>query len=128
MRNSETDYTIATILSNPVNESPWRYLRGLYKDNTNLLITGDVVPELCFKVLNTHPKCVHALSFFLDLLCYGLQPSPELRTIIESMRSPEQEPSNLSLAGVVCFILVKMDPMRANYWVWRRSKLPTHIG
>ncbi|XP_020089436.1 protein farnesyltransferase/geranylgeranyltransferase type-1 subunit alpha [Ananas comosus] len=127
MRDSEVDYTIEAILANPQNESPWRYLRGLYKGETNLLLNDNRLTDLCLKVLKTDCSRVLALSLLLDLLCNGLQPSEELKEVVESMRHDRSEPSNANLAAVICSILEAMDPMRLNYWAWRRSNLPSEI-
>src|SRR4051812_35853452 len=38
MRESEVLYTVEAIISNPENESSWRYLRGLFKDESTLYV------------------------------------------------------------------------------------------
>uniref|UniRef100_A0A2N9IQI4 Protein farnesyltransferase/geranylgeranyltransferase type-1 subunit alpha n=1 Tax=Fagus sylvatica TaxID=28930 RepID=A0A2N9IQI4_FAGSY len=52
MRDSEVSYTVESILAHPENESPWRYLRGLYKGNTQSWVNDHQVFSVCLKVLN----------------------------------------------------------------------------
>ncbi|RRT58553.1 hypothetical protein BHE74_00043653 [Ensete ventricosum] len=126
MRDSEVGYTTEAILANPQNESPWRYLRGLYKGDTSQLISDNRVSELCLKVLKTGNSYQFALSLLLDLLCYGFQPSEELRAVVEALRNSEQEDTvSSNLAATVCLILEITDPMRLNYWVLNGSGLPS---
>ncbi|RWW24437.1 hypothetical protein GW17_00011272 [Ensete ventricosum] len=128
MRDSEVGYTTEAILANPQNESPWRYLRGLYKGDTSQLISDNRVSELCLKVLKTGNSYQFALSLLLDLLCYGFQPSEELRAVVKALRNSEQEDTvSSNLAATVCLILEITDPMRLNYWVWRRNNLPSQV-
>ncbi|KAJ6794025.1 protein farnesyltransferase/geranylgeranyltransferase type-1 subunit alpha [Iris pallida] len=127
MRESEVTYAVEAILVNPENESPWRYLRGLYKGDTKLLISDNQVSEVCLKVLKTNQNYIFALSLLLDLLCYGFQPSGEFTGVIEGLRNTERGSSDASLATSVCSILETSDPIRANYWGWRRSTLPSEV-
>ncbi|URD91301.1 protein farnesyltransferase geranylgeranyltransferase [Musa troglodytarum] len=127
MRDSEVGYTTEAILANPPNESPWRYLRGLYKGNASQLISDNRVSELCLKVLKTSNSCRFALGLLLDLLCYGFQPSEELRAVVEALRNSEQDTVSSNLAATVCLILEITDPMRSNYWAWRRNNLPSQV-
>ncbi|MQM13446.1 hypothetical protein Taro_046371 [Colocasia esculenta] len=122
-RESEGRYAVEAILKNPENESPWRYLRGLYKGDPDLLVGASLVSEVCLKVLQTSHNCIFALCLLLDLLSHGLQPCTELRTAVQRLSS-EMELPDASLPGTVCSILERMDPMRSNYWAWRRSNLP----
>ncbi|KAG1363705.1 Protein farnesyltransferase/geranylgeranyltransferase type-1 subunit alpha [Cocos nucifera] len=125
MRDSELSYTIEAILANPQNESPWRYLQGLYKGDTDVLVSENQVSEVCLKVLKIDHSCIFALSLLLDLLCYGFQPSDELKGVIEALRKSEPASSDDKLASTICSILEIVDPMRSNYWAWRRSNLPS---
>ncbi|WOL18885.1 hypothetical protein Cni_G27682 [Canna indica] len=127
MRDSEVRYTAEAILANPHNESPWRYLRGLYKDNTDQLISDNQVSELCLKVLKANSSYLFALSLLLDLLCYGFQPLEELCTAVKALRNSEPGTADSNLATTVCLILETMDPIRSNYWSWRRSNLPGQV-
>lgn len=124
MRDSEVGYAIEAIAANPENESPWRYLRGLFKGHADLLISDGRVSEACLKVLKTSNQRVFALSLLLDLLCHGLQPREELRETVQRLRSEMDLPLGGGLPAAVCSILEKMDQLRVNYWAWRRTNLP----
>ncbi|CAI0541144.1 unnamed protein product [Linum tenue] len=132
MRESEVKYTVAAILANPENESPWRYLRGLYKDDPKSWIHDPQVSTLCLKVLTSSgTNHVFALSTVLDLLSHGLQPSRELREAVDTLnpassRLDSQENSSStkdSLGNTICSVLEHADAMRVNYWRWRKSQL-----
>ncbi|CAN0858057.1 Protein farnesyltransferase/geranylgeranyltransferase type-1 subunit alpha [Linum grandiflorum] len=136
MRETEVKYTVEAILANPENESPWRYLKGLYKDDLNLWIQDPQVSDVCLKVLSGrsgHPNhgCpplqkVFALSTLLDLLSHGFQPSQELREAVDALNTttpsvPMSQDKNLGCA--ICCLLEHADPMRVNYWRRRKSRL-----
>lgn len=125
MRASEVRYTAEAIKANPENESPWRYLRGLYKGDSNLFISDPHVSTLCLEVLRTNLNCVFAWSLLLDLLCYGFQPCEEFRKIAESLINSDSEPADVKLASTICSILENLDSMRLNYWTWRKSNIPS---
>ncbi|KAG9447074.1 hypothetical protein H6P81_013202 [Aristolochia fimbriata] len=127
VRDSEVSYTVKAILSNPPNESPWRYLRGLYKGDHKLLVTDTKVSSLCLEVLKIDPNCVFALSLLLDLLCYGFEPSGEFTSLIGGLKHSSGDTLDAKFANTICCVLERVDPMRANYWAWRRSKLPTEV-
>ncbi|XP_010912112.1 protein farnesyltransferase/geranylgeranyltransferase type-1 subunit alpha [Elaeis guineensis] len=127
MRDSEVSYTVEAILANPQNESPWRYLRGLYKGDTDLLVSDNQVSDVCLKVLKTNLNYTFALSLLLDLLSYGFQPSDELKTVIEALRKTEPDSSDANLATTICSLLETVDPMRSNYWAWRKNNLPFQV-
>jgi len=127
MRDSEISFAIEAILGNPDNESPWRYLRGLYQGETELLASDNQVSELCLKILKTNQNSIFALSLLLDLLCYGFQPSGEQKRVIDGLRNPETDSADSNLATNICSILEAVDPMRSNYWGWRRSVLSSQV-
>ncbi|ONK63622.1 uncharacterized protein A4U43_C07F17180 [Asparagus officinalis] len=87
MRESEVVYTILANLANHENESPWRYLRGLYQGKTELLGIDNQIQEVCLKILKTNQNSVFAISLLLDLLCNGFQPSGKLRGVIAISRN-----------------------------------------
>ncbi|CAN6485494.1 unnamed protein product [Victoria cruziana] len=124
MRESEVRYTAQAIRANPENESPWRYLRGLYKGETKSLIKDSSISQLCLEILRRSTHFVFALSLLLDLLCYGFEPSAEFTTLIESEGASSQ---STNLASTVCSILEQVDSMRSNYWRWRKGHLPPEI-
>ncbi|KAG7561430.1 Protein prenyltransferase alpha subunit [Arabidopsis thaliana x Arabidopsis arenosa] len=121
MRESEVSYTTKAILTNPANESSWRYLKALYKDDKESWISDSSVSSVCLNVLS-RTDCFHgfALSTLLDLLCDGLRPTNEHK---DSVRALANEEPDTSLANLVCTILGRVDPIRANYWAWRKSKI-----
>ncbi|KAI3523557.1 hypothetical protein L1887_01775 [Cichorium endivia] len=126
IRDSEVNYTIKAIMTKPENESPWRYLRGLYKNNMKAFITDPKVSTVCLKVLTSKVNCVFALSLLLDLLVHGFEPTQDLKTALESL-IPESNNSDSDIAARVCSILEAMDPMRVNYWRWRKKSLSSHV-
>lgn len=126
MTEAEVSYTVKAIMAKPENESAWRYLRGLFKDDTQSLVNDHQILLVCLNVLTA--KCNHmfALSMLLDLLCQGLQPTLELKNAIDAL-TLESDPHDSDLAKTVCSILQRVDPMRANYWKWRMSGLPVKV-
>ncbi|POO03443.1 Protein prenyltransferase, alpha subunit [Trema orientale] len=121
MRESEVKYTVNAIIARPENESSWRYLRGLYRDDNQSWVNAPAVSSICLKVLSTKTNHVFALSTLLDLISHGFHPSQELRDIVNALSTPE---SDSDLARTVCTVLEHEDPIRADYWKWRKSKLP----
>ncbi|KAK4424649.1 protein farnesyltransferase/geranylgeranyltransferase type-1 subunit alpha [Sesamum alatum] len=122
MRDSEVAYTIKAILAKPENESPWRYLRGIYKNDVKSLVNDPRVASVCLDVLLDKRDCVHALSMVLDLLSHNYQPSNELKNAVDAV-SPDPKPSDSNFAERVCSILQLVDPIRASYWRWRKSSI-----
>ncbi|KAH9727679.1 protein farnesyltransferase/geranylgeranyltransferase type-1 subunit alpha [Citrus sinensis] len=128
MRDSEVNFTIEAILGNPENESPWRYLRGLYKDDTESWINDPRMSSVCLKVLSTKSNYVFALSTLLDLICHGFWPSEEFREAINALNTPDSGPLDSDLGRAICRVLECVDPLRCNYWLWRKSKLPLTVS
>jgi len=124
MRESEVLYTIEAIISYPENESSWRYLRGLYKDEATLYVNDTQVSSVCLKILRTKSNYLFALSTLLDLICLGYQPNEDFRDAIEALRTSDNEEQDSDIARTICSILEQVDPIRVNYWVWRKSRLP----
>ncbi|KAK3204458.1 hypothetical protein Dsin_018504 [Dipteronia sinensis] len=127
MRDSEVSYTVEAIMANSENESPWRYLRGLYKDDIQSWVNDPKVSSVCLKVLSMKSNFVFALSMLLDLLCHGFRPSEEFREAIGGLRTSDSEPLDSDLGKAICHVLQHVDSMRANYWMWRKSKLPVAV-
>lgn len=117
-------YTVEAILAYPENESPWRYLRGLYKGETTAWVNDPEVSLVCLKVLSFKKNCVFTLSTLFDLLCHGFQPNQDLRDAVDALKPSDLEKQDADLAGTVCSILERVDPLRANYWMWRKTRLP----
>ncbi|THG07340.1 hypothetical protein TEA_025845 [Camellia sinensis var. sinensis] len=123
MRESEVRYAVEAIIAKPENESPWRYLRGLYKDNAESWINDSQISSVCLKVLNSQINYIFALSMLLDLLCHGFQPGQEFKVAINALTSESDSPDS-EFAKTVCSLLERVDPMRSNYWKWRKRTLP----
>lgn len=124
MRESEVRFTVEAILAHPENESPWRYLRGLYKGDTQSWVNDPQVSSVCLRVLKSKNNFVFALSMLLDLLCHGLQPSQEFNEVVDDLETSGPDQPDSDLAKTVCSVLERVDPMRVNYWKWRKSRLP----
>ncbi|KAF7824283.1 protein farnesyltransferase/geranylgeranyltransferase type-1 subunit alpha [Senna tora] len=123
MRESEVAYTVEAILAYPENESSWRYLRGLYKGETTSWVTDPLVSSVCLKVLSSKKNYVFALSTLLDLLCHGFQPNQDFGDAVDALKPSDLDEQDADLAGMVCSILERVDPLRANYWIWRKGRL-----
>ncbi|KAF6161258.1 hypothetical protein GIB67_009145 [Kingdonia uniflora] len=123
MRESEVSYTVEAIFNTPENESPWRYLRGLYKGDTPSFVHNPEISSVCLKVLSSNSKNTFALSLLLDLLCHGFQPTEEFKIAIQDLRTSNSDRSDLNLATTVCSVLEGVDPMRSNYWSWCKSNI-----
>lgn len=123
MRESEVCYAVEAILAKPENESPWRYLRGLYKDDMQALVNDPEIPSVCLKVLTAKTHHVFALSMLLELLCHGFQPSQELINAVSALASDSAQIDS-DMVKTICSVLECVDPMRVNYWGWRKSSVP----
>ncbi|XP_016171124.1 protein farnesyltransferase/geranylgeranyltransferase type-1 subunit alpha isoform X1 [Arachis ipaensis] len=124
MRESEVLYTIKAIEAYPENESSWKYLRGLYKGETTSWVNEPQVSSICLKILSSKSNYLFALSTLLDLICHGYQPNQDFRDAIEALKIPDLDTQDLDIASMICSILEKIDPIRVNYWIWRKSRLP----
>lgn len=136
MRESEVLYTTKAIMAYPENESSWRYLRGLYKGENTSLVNDPQVSSVCLKILRTKSSHLFALSTILDLICSGYQPNEDVRDAIDALKTADMdkqnvdddkrgEQQNLNIARNICSILEQVDPIRTNYWIWRKSRLPS---
>lgn len=136
MRESEVLYTTKAIMAYPENESSWRYLRGLYKGENTSLVNDPQVSSVCLKILRTKSSYLFALSTILDLICSGYQPNEDVRDAIDALKTADMdkqnvdddkrgEQQNLNIARNICSILEQVDPIRTNYWIWRKSRLPS---
>lgn len=126
VRELEVRYTVNAILMYPENESPWRYLRGLYKGNTSSWVNDPEISLVCLKVLKSKSNYIFALSTLLDLLCNGFQPRQEFADAINALVIADtNNPLDSELAKAVCSVLEEEDSLRTNYWKWRNSMLPS---
>ncbi|BBN11361.1 protein farnesyltransferase/ geranylgeranyltransferase type-1 subunit alpha [Marchantia polymorpha subsp. ruderalis] len=123
MLEPEVSYTLMAIQEAPTNESSWRYLRGLFKDDKATFITRSDVIMVCLQQLADEQSCVHALNLLLDLLSIGYEPS---QTDCSALGKALGTWSSLvELAGLLCTRLEELDSIRSRYWAWRRTMLPT---
>eukprot|EP00850_Spirogloea_muscicola_P024073 SM000435S15746 [mRNA] locus=s435:2368:4123:- [translate_table: standard] len=117
-RDAEVAFAAAAIQRAPGNESPWRFLRGLFHCDYAAMATDPGVVELWRSVVRSHPGCVAALSLCLDLL--GRQPSAESADLDALGLSPQAD-----LVAALCVRLALVDPIRSRYWAWRQQQLGT---
>lgn len=125
MRDSEVRYCVDAIKQVPTNESPWRYLKGLFMDDQPAFVRDSLVSEACMSELVKDPNSVPALGFLLDLVSAGFQPTSGQSEILQKVLPMWVTPSEL--AAAVCIRLEKVDAMRCQYWAWRRSLLPLSV-
>ncbi|VVA31601.1 PREDICTED: farnesyltransferase/geranylgeranyltransferase [Prunus dulcis] len=123
MRESEVSYTLKAIVAHPENESSWRYLRGLYKNDNQSWMKNTQISSVCLKILIAKTDCIFALSTLLDLICHGFQASQEFRDAVDALRNSDLEQAESELAKTICSLLETVDPIRVNYWKWRKSML-----
>lgn len=110
-------------MAHPENESSWRYLRGLYKNDNQSWMKDTEISSVCLKILIAKTDCIFALSTLLDLICHGFQASQEFRDAVEALRNSDLEQAESDLAKTICSLLETVDPIRVNYWKWRKSML-----
>ncbi|KAF5203074.1 farnesyltransferase/geranylgeranyltransferase type-1 subunit alpha [Thalictrum thalictroides] len=123
MRESEVKYTVEAIVSNPENESPWRYLRGLYKGDMSSFVQDPEISSMFLNVLKTKSNFVFALGLLLDLVCHGFELNEEFKDAIEPLRSSYPDPPESNFAIIICSVLETIDPLRSNYWSWRKTNV-----
>ena len=128
MRESEVDYAVKAIEARPENESSWRYLQGLYHEDFVSWVNDTRVSSLCLKILGTEHSHIFALRMLLDLILHGFQPNQEFKDAVNALSASDLDSKLMEtgsdLAKTVCSVLEHKDPIRANYWSWRKSKLP----
>lgn len=125
MRDPELKYCADAIHCDPANESPWRYLRGLYKGENEALVKSQVVENVWMQELTKNKDCVFALDLLLDLLCLGYTTPCN---VMRLLGVEEDTYTSCQLASVVCMRLKEVDSMRALYWDWRQSSLPINMS
>ncbi|EFJ26706.1 hypothetical protein SELMODRAFT_228128 [Selaginella moellendorffii] len=119
-KDSELKFCCDAIRFAPDNESAWRYLGGLFKDDKSALVRSPEVIRVCIEELAKDKISVHALNFLLDLLCRGYRPTADDCRLLDF---PSEGLSPEQLARQVCERLEVADSMRRNYWAWRKSLL-----
>lgn len=125
MRESEVKYCKDAIAVDATNESPWRYLKGLYKGENEVLVKSKAVEDVCLQELSKNNDCIFALDLLLDLLCLGYEPPHHLMVMLGL---DEDTCTPLHLAHFLCTRLKEIDSMRALYWDWRQATLPGSIS
>ncbi|KAL8927837.1 MAG: hypothetical protein Q9172_001210 [Xanthocarpia lactea] len=101
----EVEYTQAKIRLAPQNQSPWNYLRGLLRKRGSLLECKSFAEEFVGDMEGGGDGCrsSHALDFFADCMA---------------------EEKEAEKAGKALELLAKrFDPIRRNYWNYRRGLL-----
>lgn len=122
IRDSEVAYTVKAIINQPGNESPWRYLRGLYGKDTESFTEDPQIVSVCLQVIKSKSNFIHALNMLLDLLSHGLQFSQEIREAVCALNADSDSgATDSNLAITICTVLEREDPIRQNYWRWRRN-------
>ena len=102
--NSEIEYVKSKIALAPQNQSPWNYLRGLLKQNGHELIEAREVAEKYAPLdAENDVRSSHALDLLADILA----------------QTHEEERSGRALA----LLANRYDPIRKNYWNYKRSLL-----
>ncbi|KAH7330836.1 hypothetical protein KP509_20G004500 [Ceratopteris richardii] len=120
MREHELNYCRDAIAVDSANESPWRYLKGLYKGDDEALPRSTTVPAIVLIELQKNKDCIYALDLLLELLCLGYEPSQEL---IGALGLQLDSCSAFQIATFVCTHLKEIDTMRMLYWDWRLNAL-----
>ena len=100
----EIEYTKVAISTAPQNQSPWNYLRGvLRKKGTGLAELKDFAEQYADLEKEDEVRSSHALDFLADLYA-------------------EEEHKERS-AKALELLARRYDPIRKNYWDYRRSLL-----
>jgi len=104
LRKQEIEYAFKYIRKAPNNQSPWTYLKGLFKGSR-----FDTVPSLkdtCLEFSKNYPTCAHAVSLLVDIY------------------EEEGTKESLNLALENCKRLEEvLAPIHAKYWIYRASML-----
>lgn len=99
----EIEYAKAAIHIAPQNQSPWNYLRGLLKHQGQGLIEFKTFAEVFANVDKNDVRSSHALDFLAD---------------VHAERDEKEQ------AGKALNLLAQnYDPIRKNYWNYRRGLL-----
>lgn len=100
----EIEYTKAAISTAPQNQSPWNYLRGILRKKGKGLVPMKAFAEQ-FADLEKEDevRSSHALDFLADVYA--------------------EEQDNEQSAKALELLARRYDPIRKNYWDYRRSLL-----
>ncbi|MCO5604123.1 hypothetical protein L7F22_058283 [Adiantum nelumboides] len=120
MRDMEIKYCRDAIAVDSANESPWRYLKGLFKDDNEAFVRTGSLADIIIRELEKSKECIFALDLLLDLLNLGYEPPHDL---IKLLGLEKDACSTLKMAALICTYLKEIDGMRVLYWDWRLAAL-----
>jgi protein farnesyltransferase/geranylgeranyltransferase type-1 subunit alpha len=126
VRDSELKYCEDAIALDAANESPWRYLKGLFKGDNVALVKNKAVANICMQELRKNSDCIFALDLSLDLILLGYAASH--RDLCELFVLDVETSNPLDVASFICTRLKEIDPMRTLYWSWRQATLPSTLS
>lgn len=103
-------YTKSQIRLAPQNQSPWNYLQGLSRQATgSAAISHSSLKELASEFASLddpdHVRSSHALELLADILA-------------------KEEGKSAEAAKALDLLATKYDPIRENYWKYRKTLLP----
>lgn len=105
VREREVEFTKRCIRQVPMNQSPWNYLRGICKKSgTPLAELKDFVMEFADLGKVEQVRSSYALDFLADILAEEKGRKEEARAVLDLLAN-------------------KYDPIRKNYWEYRKALL-----
>lgn len=105
IRDREIEFAEATVAKAPQNQSPWNYLRGVVKKSGQPLSSlKDFVSQYASVEEPDRIRSSHALDVLVDILA-------------------EEEGSKQQAALALDMLAQKYDPIRKNYWEYRKGML-----
>ncbi|KAL6716488.1 Mevalonate kinase [Lecanora helva] len=100
----ELDYSMAAISVAPQNQSPWLYLRGiLRKQGRGTSCLRNFAEQFADLNKEDEVRSSHALDFLADAYA--------------------EEQEKMKSAQVLDLLAIRYDPIRKNYWDYRKSQL-----
>jgi len=121
--DAELSYVAAALHRAPDNASAWAYLRGLLTipAGTDVLLTNDKVPDLCFRALQRLPSCTPAMDLLSEV--YKARSAAALqRDDVATASLAMQHAETLHAALQVA------DPLRHSYWTFITETLSLDTG
>lgn len=121
IRESEVNFCFGAILKAPANESPWRYLEGIY-DNSweDMIADAENLLRFCGNILKSDPKCVQSFRFIFELVSRGANVN------FLDLEEFKLGSTKLEVCEGVCELLKAMDPIRMGYWEFRKKLVLSH--
>jgi protein farnesyltransferase/geranylgeranyltransferase type-1 subunit alpha len=105
IRKREVNFATEAIAKAPQNPSPWNYLRGIVRSSGQpLSILKDTVTQYADLARPDAVRSSHALDLLADILA-------------------DEESSNQLASEALNLLAEKYDPIRKNYWEYRKSLL-----